>query len=331
MRTATHLLHLATAALIAAATTLTARALPPEELLWPDTPPGAEVPEDAEEVTNRGGILRVGRVQQPTLRAYLPSPDTATGAAVVIFPGGGYSIVAIEHEGYDVAKWLNSIGVAAVVVKYRVSEDPAYGYQHPVPLLDAQRAIRITRSRATQWNIDPKRIGVLGFSAGGHLAATAGTLFDRKLMVRDRDAIDRLSSRPDFMVLVYPVITTTKPFGHTGSKRNLLGEEPDLDQERLVSAELNVTAETPPAFLVHSHDDPVSPENSVYFYLALKAAEVPAELHIYAAGGHGYGLGRGAGPETRWPQRCAEWLDAQGLLKPAAPDETQPPEDGATD
>jgi acetyl esterase/lipase len=288
---------------------------PPEVPLWLGDAPGAPRPDKPDEVTNSDGILRVGLVQQPSIRTYLPPADKATGAAVVIFPGGGYSIVAIEHEGYDVAKWLNSIGVAAIVVKYRVSKDPDYGYQHPVPLLDAQRAIRLTRSKAEEWGIDPERVGVLGFSAGGHLASTAGTLFDRNLMVRDRDEIDRLSSRPNFMVLIYPVITTTKPFGHGGSKQNLLGADPDPDVVRLLSSELNVTDMTPATFLVHAHNDPVASENSIYFYLALKSAKIPAEIHLYESGGHGFGLGRDNNPAASWPQRCEEWLRARGTLE----------------
>ena len=288
---------------------------PPEMPLWPGDAPGAKVPKGAEESSKRGDVLIVGKIQKPTIRTYLPPAEKATGAAVVILPGGGYSIVAMAHEGYDVAKWLNSIGVAAIVVKYRVSNDPSYGYQHPVPLLDAQRAIRLTRSKAEEWGIDPDRIGVLGFSAGGHLASTTGTLFDRKLMVRDRDEIDRLSSRPDFMILIYPVISTTKPFGHAGSKRNLLGADPDPDLVRLLSSELNVTERTPPTFLVHAHNDPVSPENSVYFYLALKDANVPAEIHLYESGGHGFGLGRNGQPVATWPKRCEDWMRARGTLE----------------
>ncbi|MFT4549052.1 MAG: acetyl esterase/lipase [Verrucomicrobiales bacterium] len=297
---------------------------PPEVPLWPAGAPGAPKPEKPEESTNRDGILIVGKIQQPTIRTYLPPKDKATGAAVVILPGGGYSIVAMGHEGYDVAKWLNSIGVAAVVVKYRVSNDPSYGYQHPVPLLDAQRAIRLTRSKSEEWGIDPERIGVLGFSAGGHLASTCGTLFDRNLMVRDRDAIDRLSSRPNFMVLVYPVISTTKPFGHSGSKNNLLGAEPDPDVVRLLSSELNVTDKTPPTFLVHAHNDPVASENSVYFYLALKNSKVPAEMHLYETGGHGFGLGRSGDLVSTWPQRCEDWMRARGLLDKPEPKPDKP-------
>ena len=155
---------------------------------------------------------------------------------------------------------------------------------------------------------------MLGFSAGGHLASTTGTLADRKLMVRDRDEIDRASSRPDFMILVYPVISMTKPFGHAGSKNNLLGPDPDPDLIRLLSSELNITDQTPPTFMVHSHDDPVSSENSIYFYLALKDAHIPAELHLYETGGHGYGLGKPGHPTATWPQRCEEWLRPRGLL-----------------
>lgn len=292
-----------------------ARAAEPADLpLWPGDAPGAKTPSSAETIDDNSGILRIGKVQTPTIRAYLPPEDIATGAAVVVLPGGGYSIVAMGHEGYDVAKWLNSIGVAAIVVKYRVSDDAAYGYQHPVPLLDAQRAIRLTRSKANEWGIDPDRIGALGFSAGGHLASTTGTLFDRKLLVRDRDDIDRLSSRPDFLILVYPVISTTKPFGHGGSKRNLLGPDPDPDLVRLLSSELNVTEQTPPTFLVHAHNDPVASENSIYFYLALKSAKVPAEIHLYESGGHGFGLGREGQTIASWPLRCEEWLRARGTL-----------------
>ena len=310
---------LATALLLTAITATGEEA--PELPLWPAGAPGAQRPDDPDEIEERDGILLVGKIQVPTIRTYLPDPDKATGAAVVVLPGGGYSIVAMRHEGYDVARWLNSIGVAAIVVKYRVSSDPAYGYQHPVPLLDAQRAIRLTRSKAVEWGIDPERIGVLGFSAGGHLASTTGTLFDRKLMVRDRDEIDRVSSRPNFLILVYPVISTTKPFGHAGSKLNLLGADSDPDLTRLLSSELNVTARTPPSFLVHSHDDPVSSKNSVYFYLALKDAKVPAELHLYESGGHGYGLGKAGHPTSTWPARCEEWLRTRGLLEAGDPSE----------
>jgi acetyl esterase/lipase len=302
-----------------------ASAAEPVELpLWPGEPPGAKRPEAPEETEERDGLLLVGKIQSPSIRTYLPDPDKATGAAVVILPGGGYSIVAMRHEGYDVARWLNSIGIAAIVVKYRVSNDPAYGYQHPIPLMDARRAIRLTRSRAQEWGIDPERIGVLGFSAGGHLASTTGTLFDQQLMVRDRDAIDRLPSRPNFMVLIYPVISTTKPFGHAGSKTNLLGTEPDHDLVRLLSSELNVTDLTPPCFMVHSHDDPVSSENSVYFYLALKDAKIPAELHLYESGGHGYGLGKDGHPTSTWPSRCEEWMRSRGLLERPLPPSEEP-------
>ncbi|MGI9240172.1 MAG: alpha/beta hydrolase [Verrucomicrobiales bacterium] len=295
---------------------------PPESKLWPGNAPGAKTPAGPDETEERDGILLVGKINTPTVRTYLPAPEKATGAAVVVLPGGGYSIVAMRHEGFEVARWLNSIGVAAIVVKYRVSNDPTYGYQHPVPALDAQRAIRLTRSNAEEWGIDPERIGVLGFSAGGHLAATTGTLFNHKLIVRDRDEIDRVSSRPNFMILIYPVISMTKPFGHAGSKRNLLGDSPAPDLTRLLSSELNVTSTTPPTFLVHSHDDPVSSENSIYFYLALRNAKVPAELHLYESGGHGYGLGKAGHPTATWPDRCEEWLRARGVLEPnpAAPE-----------
>jgi acetyl esterase/lipase len=271
----------------------------PTELLWADGAPGAKGDADGD---------------RPSITIYLPPKDKATGAAVVICPGGGYGHLAMDHEGRQIAQWLNSFGVAGFIVKYRHRNSGA-GYGHPAPLTDAQRAISTVRSRAAEFGVDPARIGILGFSAGGHLASTAATHFHTGRTDTD-DAIDRVSCRPDFAVLVYPVISLTEWFTHQGSKNNLLGNDADAELVRKFSNELQVTAETPPTFLVHTDEDKGVPaENSVYFYLALRKAKVPAELHIYEKGPHGFGLGASVGAAGSWPKRCEEWMRGRGLLE----------------
>ncbi|MHC4166205.1 MAG: alpha/beta hydrolase [Planctomycetota bacterium] len=287
-------------AILSAVTTPQAEAADSHEvrLLWPDGAPGAKGTEDGD---------------KPSLTIYLPEKDKANGAAVVIFPGGGYGHLAMDHEGHQIAEWLNSFGVAGFIVKYRHSRSGA-GYGHPAPLQDAQRAIRTVRSGAQEWNVDPNRIGIIGFSAGGHLASSAGTHFQQRYSDQ-KDEIDRASCRPDFMILMYPVISFTESFTHKGSRRNLLGETPDPELVENLSNEKQVTAETPPTFLVFGDDDKVVPvENGVAFYLGLKKAKVPAEMHIYEKGRHGFGLGVGAGPVSSWPLRCSEWMRGRGLL-----------------
>src|SRR6266480_3494352 len=243
----------------------------------------------------------------PTLTPYLPPKEKATGAAVIVCPGGGYTHLA-EHEGGPVAEWLNSIGVTAFVLKSRLGPR----YHHPAPLQDAARAIRTVRARATEWNIDPKRIGILGFSAGGHVASTIGTHFDSG-KPDAFDPIERVSSRPDLMILIYPVITM-REFAHAGSRRMLLGENPSSDLVALLSNEEQVTKETPPAFLVHTANDPAVPvENSLRFAEAMTKAGVPFELNIYERGPHGFGLGGKDPMLSTWPQRCADWLRAHGF------------------
>jgi acetyl esterase/lipase len=231
----------------------------------------------------------------------------------VICPGGGYGFLAMDHEGHQIAQWLNSLGVAGFILKYRHRNSGA-GYGHPAPLQDAQRAVSMVRSRASEWNINPNRIGILGFSAGGHLASTAGTHFHKG----SKDAkvsIDRVSSRPDFMILIYPVISLTEWFTHGGSSRNLLGDNPDKKLVENLSNEKQVTSETPPTFLVHTYEDKGVPaEHSIYFYLALRKAKVPAEMHIYQKGPHGFGLGKKHGAVSSWSVRCAEWMRGLGLL-----------------
>jgi acetyl esterase/lipase len=265
------------------------------ELLWPAGAPGSVGDEAAD---------------KPTLTIWLPPADRANGAAVVICPGGGYGHLAVDHEGKQVAEWLNANGIAAFMLKYRI----APRYRHPAPLDDAQRAIRTVRARAAEWKVDPSRIGILGFSAGGHLTSTAATHFD----AGDKDArdpIDRVSCRPDFAVLLYPVISFTTPYTHSGSRKNLLGDKPDEKLVEHLSNEKQVTAATPPTFLVHTNEDSgVPPENSVLFYLGLRKAGVPAELHIYERGRHGLGLGPKDMPFSTWPQHCIEWMKGRGLL-----------------
>jgi acetyl esterase/lipase len=268
------------------------------ELLWPEGAPGAK--------GDKAG-------DKPRLTIYLPPRQEATGAAVVICPGGGYGHLAMDHEGHQIGEWLNSLGVAGFILEYRHRNSGA-GYGHPASLQDARRAIRMVRSRAQRYDIDPKRIGILGFSAGGHLASTAGTHFD-KGDADAKDPIDRVSCRPDFMVLLYPVISLTEWFTHKGSMRNLLGDSPDAKLIEHLSNEKQVTPETPPTFLVHTYEDKAVPaENSIYFYLALRKAKVPAEMHLYQKGQHGFGLGKTVGPASSWPLRCADWMRASGFL-----------------
>jgi acetyl esterase/lipase len=268
----------------------------PIEFLWPKGAPGA---------------MGEGPADKPFLSIYAAPADRANGAAIVVCPGGGYGGLALSHEGHDVAAWLNGLGVSAFVLRYRHSP-----YRHPAPMMDVQRAIRTVRSRAKEWNVDPAKIGVLGFSAGGHLASTAVTHFDDGKADAE-DPIDRAGCRPDFGVLVYPVIVLDKPYTHQGSKKNLLGDkvnDPALVED--LSTEKRVTEKTPPCFLIHTTEDRgVPPENSIDFYLALRKAKVPAELHIYEKGPHGFGLGNDKNPELKsWPERCASWMAVRGIL-----------------
>jgi acetyl esterase/lipase len=257
-------------------------------LLWPNGAPGAKGTDPVKDV--------------PSLRIWLPRPDLATGAAVVVCPGGGYGGLADDHEGKQVAEWLNSVGVAAFVLKYRLGPR----YHHPAMLDDAGRAIRLVRANAARWNVDPGRVAIMGFSAGGHLASTAGTHFNQAVI----DNPGKVSLRPDFMILLYPVISFEDSIGHRGSRDNLIGLHPDAALVRKYSNELQVTAQTPPTFLVHAGDDKVVPvANSLHFYEALQANGVPAEMHIYPAGGHGFGMNN---PTTadRWTDRLKNWLIA---------------------
>ena len=246
----------------------------------------------------------------PTLTVYAPAPEKSTGAAVVVCPGGGYGGLA-DHEGRPIAEWLNTIGVTGIVLKYRLGPK----YHHPVEMGDVARAIRTVRAHAADWGVDPHRVGVLGFSAGGHLASTAATHFDSG-NASATDPTDRLSSRPDVAILIYPVITFTDPFTHKGSRHNLLGDNPPQDLITLLSNEKQVTAQTPPTFLVHGTDDGAVPaENSLLFAMACRKAGVPVELHLYEHGPHGFGLGGNDPVLSAWPGSCAKWLEHRGFLK----------------
>lgn len=272
--------------------------------LWPDKVPGetATLPPEADQTKSTDDliagrrVMRVGNVSKPTLTLYRADSASDPTAAVVVCPGGGYHILALDLEGTEVCEWLNSIGVTAVLLKYRVPRRPDRPPYEP-PLQDVQRALGLVRARASEWGVDPRRIGVLGFSAGGHLAAMASTHFETR-MYDKIDAADEVSCRPDYSILIYP--------GYLSAK----------DQPWQVSPELTIAAgKTPPTFLAMAEDDGVGVENPLAYYLALKKAGVPAEMHLYPSGGHGYGLRRTEKLVTTWPDRVADWMKAGGWLK----------------
>jgi acetyl esterase/lipase len=291
------------AALVFCAPLLHADSTPPVINLWPDTAPGekGDIGEEKDITKPTDGkpggksVIRLGNVSHPTITVYAPPADKANGTAVVVCPGGGYSILALDLEGTEICEWLNSIGVTGVLLKYRVPKRAGLE-KHIAPLQDVQRAIGLVRSRAQEWHLDPSRIGVLGFSAGGHLAAAASTNYETRIYPRC-DAADDTSCRPDFSLLVYPAYLTVK------------------DQGDKISPELPINAQTPPTFIVMAEDDPIRVENALFYTLALKNAKVPCELHVYPTGGHGYGLRPNGQTVTTWPQRAGEWLGARGLLK----------------
>ena len=257
------------------------------------------------------GALGNTPVDRPFLTYYPPAPaGIAAGTAIIIAPGGGYQSLAVTHEGVQEANWFNAMGIAVFVLQYRLGPR----YQHPVELGDAQRAIRLVRSRVKEWNFSADRIGMMGFSAGGHLAATAATHFDAG-KAGAADPIERTSSRPDFLILGYPVISMEASITHQGSKRNLLGENPDPKLVEDLSNELRVTAQTPPTFLFHTTNDPVVPvENSIAFYRALTRNKVPAEMHLFQSGPHGVGMALSDPALSVWPTLLSNWLRARGLL-----------------
>jgi acetyl esterase/lipase len=268
--------------------------------VWPDGAPESNGITTPEEISDNGSIANVSEAE---IFCFLPKKEINTGVAVVICPGGGYARLAMNHEGYDLARWLAERGIAGIVLKYRMPNGHS-----KVPSDDARRALRMVRANAEKWGIDPTKIGIAGSSAGGHLAATVGTKFDSG-DAASLDPLARMSSRPDFMLLLYPVITMKEDFTHLGSRKNMLGEGNNLNLIRLYSNELNVTKETPPTFIVLADNDTgVVPRNSIEFYSALKANQLPAEMHIFAEGGHGFGMRKNNIPADKWPFLFLDWL-----------------------
>jgi acetyl esterase/lipase len=298
----------ALAILLAAAVPLAQAAAPTVLPLWPEGVPGARTglgPERNEEG-------RTANVSEPTLTVYGPAVDRPAGTAVIIAPGGGYVRLSTAREGEQYATWLSSLGVTSFVLKYRMAE-----FGHPAPLQDVLRAVRLVREHAAQFHIKPDRIGVMGSSAGGHLAASAGTLFDHPLG-RTGAPLDKVSARPDFLMLMYPVIAMEGPAVHAGSRKALLGANPSPEAVQLMSVEKQVTARTPPTLLIHTQEDQAVPvENSILFYQALTKARVPAEMYLFEHGSHGMGMRGGLGTASDWPKRAEAWLKERGLLDPA--------------
>ena len=276
--------------------------------LWPEGVPDAKPGLGPEHVDDG----RVSNVSEPTLTVYGPAVDRPNGTAVIICPGGGYVRLSTTREGEQYAAWLGTLGITSFVLKYRMQE-----FGHPAPLRDVLRAVRLVRSQAARYHIRPDRIGVMGSSAGGHLAASAGTLYDHPLGRTGAD-LDQVSARPDFLVLMYPVITMDGPAVHAGSRKALLGANPSAADVRLMSVEQQVTAATPPTLLIHTQEDQTVPvENSILFYQALTRAKVPAEMYLFEHGSHGMGMRAGLGTASEWPKRAEEWFKARGLLEPA--------------
>jgi acetyl esterase/lipase len=284
---------------------------PPAQPLYSGDIPGAILAPDEESVREpKEPWPFLQNISRPTITAYRPAKQDPKRAAVIILPGGGYRGVSILKEGYDVARAFNDMGVTAFVVKYRTPSDKSMKDKRVGPLQDAQQAVATVRRDAEKWQIDPKRIGVIGFSAGGHLAATTGTMFSTPVLSEWRSA----DVRPDFLMLIYPVITFTEPTLHKGSRDQLLGAAPTPEDMKRFSAESAVTSETPPTFLIHAADDQTVPvANSILFFEALQAQKIPSQLMVYPAGGHGYGLNN-ATTGDRWIERCRQWLQSQGWI-----------------
>lgn len=281
--------------------------------LWPDGIPGSKSDKSyVEKITTQDGrIILCERVTDPDLTVCLPPAEKATGTAVLICPGGGYGVLAFDHEGNAVAKWLNENGIAGIILKYRLPSDKIMENKSTGPLQDAQEALRIIRRNAAKWNINPGRIGVIGFSAGGHLASTLSTHFNENVY----KVSDNTSARPDFSLLIYPVISFDTTITHRGSRNNLIGLRPGEELVRHFSNELQITSETPPAFLVHSADDNGVPSaNSIRYFENLQKNKIATELHLFQKGGHGYGLSPKGGTESAWPVLCLTWLKAIGML-----------------
>lgn len=280
--------------------------------IWNEKIPGALIDNTIiEDTIIVRGSRRIRKVTVPDLTIFLPNENT-TRAAVLICPGGGYERIAVDPEGIDIAHWLNKLGIAAFVLKYRlpdkrIMKDKSFG-----PLQDVQKALRLIRQKAEEFDISPGKIGIIGFSAGGHLASTLSVHYDRDIY----DSGNTTSAKPDFVILIYPVISMNSKITHDGTRRFLLGNNPSKELVDFFSNELHVGKDTPPTFIVHSSDDKTVPvQNSIVYFSALKKNDVPVELHIYEKGGHGYGLGRQGGTESNWPATCEKWLEAGGFKK----------------
>jgi acetyl esterase/lipase len=279
--------------------------------IWKGKVPGAiNKPNFKPIIDSSDNWIKMRNITNPVLDMYPASAGKSNGTAIIICPGGGYWGLAISHEGSKVAEWLNSIGITAFVLKYRLPDNSTMTDKSIGPMQDGQEAIRIVRRKAKEWGINPNKIGIMGFSAGGHLASSLSTHFLEKVY----EPADSTSARPDFSILIYPVISMGSSITHLGSRNNLLGEKPSGELIIHFSNELQVSKQTPPAFLIHSIDDNAVPvQNSINYAMALKRFNIPCELHIYETGGHGYGLGRSTGTESTWPDACEKWLKARGF------------------
>jgi enterochelin esterase-like enzyme/acetyl esterase/lipase len=279
--------------------------------VWNGKAPGSIKNKNYKQIVDSVSYIKLKNISKPTIEVYPASRDNNSGTAVVVCPGGGYYGVSYINEGIEVAKWLNQLGITAAVLHYRLPDDAIMKDKSVAPLQDGQEAIRIVRRNARKWGIDPHKIGIMGFSAGGHLASTVATHFDEKVY----KTTDSTSARPDFSVLIYPVISMDSTITHTGSRENLLGKHPSSEIVKHFSNELQVTANTPTAFIVHSMDDGVVPvENSINYALAMKMNKVSCELHVYERGGHGYGLGYPKNTESTWTASCRKWLELNGYI-----------------
>ena len=279
--------------------------------LWNGNVPGSIPNPDYKQIVDSAVWIKIRFVSKPTIQVYPAPADKNTGTAVVVCPGGGYYGLSYVGEGTEIAKWLNGLGVSAIVLHYRLPDDAIMKNKSIAPLQDGQEAIRYVRRNAKEWGIDPHKIGIMGFSAGGHLASTVSTHFNEKVY----NPIDTTSARPDFSLLIYPVISMDSSITHMGSRLSLLGNSPTSDLVKHFSNDLQVTGKTPPAFMVHSLDDGAVPvENSIRYALAMQENKIPCELHIYQTGGHGYGLAPWGGTHSMWPEACRKWLEARGFL-----------------
>ncbi len=280
--------------------------------LWPDGVPGSIKNESYTEISaiTDGTESLFEKVTDPSIYVFLPPAEKTTGTAVLICPGGGYSVLAFNHEGIAIAKWLNDKGIAGIILKYRLPSDMIMKDKSIGPLQDAQEAIRIIRRNASGWKINPRKVGIIGFSAGGHLASTLSTHYAEKVY----EVSDTTSARPDFSILIYPVISFDAGFTHAGSRKNLIGDNPSEDAIKRFSNELHISDKTPPAFLVHSSDDKAVPvKNSIVYFEGLINYNIPAELHVFQKGGHGYGLSIDSGTQSSWPVLCQKWMKTMGF------------------